>query len=257
MALGRIFQREMQFARDLVQEAGRLAAAYRAGEISAEIKADSSPVTAADRACEELIVDSIAREFPGDGLLGEEGSTKAGKNGRRWIIDPIDGTRDYVRNIPLWAVPIGLEQDGEVVAGAACNPGQNLTVCAAKGLGAWSDDVRLAITDRTDLKQAVLCFNGFNKPGVQPFVDRLLPWAARFGAVRGFGGSLDALLLAQGKADVWIDPNAAPWDLAALKLIAEEAGAKFSSFAGQNSIYDGNGYACVPGLESYVRELFA
>ncbi len=250
------FAREMAFAKQLAQEAGRLASDYLRSGVSSEIKGDSSPVTAADRACEQLIVDSITREFPDDGILGEEGANRPGQSGRKWIIDPIDGTRDYVRGIPLWAVLIGLEQDEEIVAAAACNPGQGLTVCAAKGSGAWSDDVRMAIADRTDPRQAVLCFNGFNKPGTQPFADRLLPWVRRFGAVRGFGGSLDAMLLAQGKGDVWIDPNAAPWDLAALKLIVEEAGAKFGNFAGENSIYGGNCYACVPGLESYVRELF-
>lgn len=250
------FEREMQFAQDLAREAAKLASAYCQAGVSAESKADASPVTAADRACEKLIVHAISQHFPDDGILGEEGANKPSRNGRRWIVDPIDGTRDFVRDIPLWAVLIGLEQDGEMVAGAACNPGQNLTVCAGKGLGAWCGSKRLRVADKALPAEAVLCFNGFNKPGTERLAPKLLGWTRRFGAVRGFGGSLDALLLAQGKADVWIDPNAAPWDLAALKLITEEAGAKFANFAGESSIYGGNGYACVPGLESYVRELF-
>jgi fructose-1,6-bisphosphatase/inositol monophosphatase family enzyme len=101
----------------------------------------------------------------------------------------------------------------------------------------------------------VLAFNGFNKAGVAAMAPRLLPWVQRFWAVRGLGGAVDAMLLAQGQADVWIEPSAQPWDLAALKILIEEAGGRFSSLSGENTIYAGNAYACTPGLESYVQDL--
>ncbi len=249
------FEHEVQVAKRLAQEAGALALRYQRQGVAAELKADESPVTAADRACEKLIVDGIAREFPDDGVLGEEGANRQSRNGRKWIIDPIDGTRDFVRGIPLWAVLIGLEQDEEIVAAAAHSPGQNLLLWAARGSGAWLHDGRLWVSDKSDPSQAVLSFNGFNKVGISRFASRLLPWVGRFWAVRSLGGSVDAMLLAQGKADVWIEPNAAPWDLAPLKLLVEEAGGRFGSFTGENTIYGGNAYACVPGLEPYVREL--
>jgi fructose-1,6-bisphosphatase/inositol monophosphatase family enzyme len=126
---------------------------------------------------------------------------------------------------------------------------------ASKGSGAWLNGERVHVSENSDLRNAVLSFNGFNKLGVDGFSDRLLPWVRRFGAVRGFGGSLDAMLLAAGRADVWIEPNAQPWDLAALKILVEEAGAVFGSFKGANSIYDGNAWACVPGLKPYVDTL--
>ena len=160
-----------------------------------------------------------------------------------------------MRGIPLWAVLIGLEQDGEIVAAAAHSPEQGFLLSAARGVGAWMGNQRLQISDRSAPSQAVLSFNGFNKAGVSNFSDRLLPWVGRFWAVRSLGGAVDAMLLAQGKADVWIEPNAAPWDLAPLKLLVEEAGGRFASFAGESTIYGGNAYACVPGLEPYVREL--
>jgi fructose-1,6-bisphosphatase/inositol monophosphatase family enzyme len=232
-----------------------LALDYQRKGVLAELKLDESPVTAADRACEKLIVEGIAREFPEDGVLGEEGANRPSRNGRKWIVDPIDGTRDFVRGIPLWAVLIGLEQDGEIVAAAAHSPGQGFLLSAARGAGAWSEGRRLQVCDGSDPEQAVLSFNGFNKAGVSSFAGRLLPWVARFWAVRSLGGAVDAMLLAQGKADVWIEPNAAPWDLAPLKLLVEEAGGRFASFTGENTIYGGNAYACVPGLEPYVREL--
>ena len=258
------FESEVEFSRRLAQQAGLVALDYQRAGVATETKTDESPVTAADRACEKLIVDAIARDFPEDGVLGEEGANRESRNGRRWIIDPIDGTRDFVRGIPLWAVLIGLEQDGVLIAGAAYSPGQNLLLSASRGGGAWlnrrpANEVesrRLQVSDQADPSQAVLSFNGFNKAGIAPFADRLLPWVKRFWAVRSLGGSVDAMLLAQGQADVWIEPNAQPWDLAPLKLLVEEAGGLMRSFDGEDTIYAGNAYACVPGLEPYVRSLF-
>ncbi len=231
-----------------------MALAYQRRGITAETKDDESPVTAADRACETLIVERIAREFPEDGVLGEEGTTRESRSGRKWIVDPIDGTRDFVRGIPLWAVLIGFEQNGEVVAGAAHCPGQQLLLSASKGGGTWQDGKRLQVSKMTGPREAVLCFNGFNKQGVNGMAG-ILQWVEPFWAVRGLGGSVDAILVAQGRADVWIEPSAKPWDFAPLKIIVEEAGGRFAAFDGSNSIYKGNGYACTPGLEPYVREL--
>lgn len=249
------YEREVNLARQMAQEAGALALEYQSKGVTAESKPDESPVTAADRACERLIVDSIGRAFPNDGVLGEEGANRESSNGRRWIIDPIDGTRDYVRGIPLWAVLIALEQDGEIVAAAAHSPRQRLLLSASLGGGAWLGETQLRVADTSDPGQAVLSFNGFNKAGICRFSAKLLPWVKRFWAVRSLGGAMDAMLLAQGQADVWIEPNAQPWDLAPLKLLIEEAGGVMRSFEGENTIYAGNAYACVPGLESYVREL--
>jgi histidinol-phosphatase len=250
-----MFQREIELAKLLAQEAGAMALDYQRQGVRAELKSDESPVTAADRACEKLIVERLQVEFPDDGVLGEEGANREGRNGRRWIIDPIDGTRDFVRGIPLWAVLIGLEQEGEIVAGVAHSPRQGLMLWAARGEGAWANGSRLRVSDRSDPAQSVLSFNGFNKIGVNRFAPCLLSWIQRFWAVRSLGGAIDAMLLAQGQTDVWIEPNAAPWDLAPLKLLIEEAGGRFASFEGENTIYGGNAYACVPGLEPYVKEL--
>jgi histidinol phosphatase-like enzyme (inositol monophosphatase family) len=249
------FEHELELAKQLAQEAGALALDYQRRGITAETKSDLSPVTAADRACEKLIVDRLAREFPDDGVLGEEGANRESRSGRKWIVDPIDGTRDFVRGIPLWAVLIGLEQDGQIVVGAAHSPRQGLLLSAAKGEGTWANDSRVHVSTISDPAQAVLAFNGFNKAGVAAMAPRLLPWVQRFWAVRGLGGAVDAMLLAQGQADVWIEPSAQPWDFAALKILIEEAGGRFSSFSGQNTIYAGNAYACTPALESYVQDL--
>ncbi|HEX4748339.1 MAG TPA: inositol monophosphatase [Bryobacteraceae bacterium] len=249
------FEPEIRIARLAAEQAGSLALDYQRKGVAAETKADESPVTAADRACEKLIVEVISREFPDDGFLGEEGASRPGRNGRKWIIDPIDGTKDFVRGIPLWAVLIGLEQDGEIIAAAAYSPGQSLLLHAAKGMGAFANDRPVRVSNQTDLSKSVLSFNGFNKVGIRPFADRIIPWVQQFWAVRCLGGAVDAMLLAQGQADIWVEPNAQPWDLAPLKLLVEEAGGKFADFTGHNTIYGGNAYACTPALESHVREL--
>src|SRR6185312_4784410 len=249
------YEQELALAKALAQEAGRTALEFQRRGVEAEKKADESPVTAADRACEKLIVEGILNAFPEDGTLGEEGANRPGASGRKWIIDPIDGTKDFVRGIPLWAILIGLEDRGEVVAGAAYCPGQNLLLWASKGAGAWSQSGRLHVTDQPDPSHAVLSFNGFNKAGVSHFAPKLLDWVSKFWAVRGMGGAVDAMLLATGRADVWIEPNAQPWDLAPLKILVEEAGGCFGAFDGSNSIYGGNAWACVPGLRDYVGKL--
>lgn len=249
------FEREVNLAKLAAQEAGSLALDYQRRGVAAETKADESPVTAADRACEKLIVEIISREFAEDGVLGEEGASRPGSNGRKWIIDPIDGTKDFVRGIPLWAVLIGLEQDGDLIAAAAYSPGQSLLLHAGKGMGAYANDKPIRVSNQTDPSKSVLSFNGFNKVGVKQFADRVIPWVQQFWAVRSLGGAVDAMLLAQGQADIWIEPNAQPWDLAPLKLLISEAGGKFASFGGRSTIYDGNAYACTPALEPYVLEL--
>ncbi len=187
-------------------------------------------------------------------MLGEEGANKDGGSGRKWIIDPIDGTRDFVRGLPLWAVLIGLEQNGEVIAGAAFCPRQNLLLWAAKGNGAWANGLRISVSDKADPSDAVLCFNGFQKAGMRRFRENLLGWMQGFWAVRSLGGAVDAMMIAQGYADAWIEPTAAPWDLACLKIIIEEAGGRFASLEGQNTIYGGNAYACTPGLEPALQQ---
>jgi histidinol-phosphatase len=252
------FEREVEVAKLLAEEAGALALDYQRRGVTAEEKSDESPVTAADRACEKLIVERLAQEFPEDGILGEEGANREGTSGRRWIIDPIDGTRDFVRGIPLWAVLIGLEQEeGEVVVGAAYCPRQNLLLHANQGGGTWANGTRVQVSKETDFSKAVICFNGLHKGGARQFSPKLLDWLGHSWAVRGLGGAMDAMMVAQGKADIWIEPSASPWDFAALKILIEEAGGFFASFEGKDSIYEGNAFACAPGLRPYVEDLLS
>jgi fructose-1,6-bisphosphatase/inositol monophosphatase family enzyme len=137
------WKRESEFARRIAETAGANARAFRARGISAESKADASPVTVADRDNERLIREAIEREFPDDGILGEEGSSKAGTSGRRWIIDPIDGTRDFVRGNRFWCVLVALEEGDESLVGVAHFPMLGETYWAVRGGGSYMNGERL------------------------------------------------------------------------------------------------------------------
>ncbi len=224
-------------------------------EVVAETKADNSPVTQADRECERLIAGILSETFPGDGVLGEEGARAESRNGRKWIVDPIDGTRDYVRGNPLWANLIALEADGEVVAGVVNLPMLGKLYAASRGGGAYCNNVPIRASAKTSIDESVVCFNRFDKLKSFRNPERMLEWMGRFWSARGLGGAPDAMMVASGLAELWIEPSAATWDFAPLKVILEEAGARYFNFDGGSSIYAGNCIACAPGLESEVRRM--
>jgi len=248
------FERELAFGRDLAKRAGALALHYREGGIGVEIKSDESPVTIADKECEKLIVGAIEGAFPNDGVLGEEGATKDSGNGRKWIVDPIDGTRDFIRGTRAWSVLIGLEEAGEVVAGFAYFPATDELFSAAKGSGAYWNDDRIQVSSISKRSQALLCVNGFSYMRRYPFSEHLLEYLEGCWTVRSMGGCLDAMLVASGRADGWLETQAKPWDLAPLKIIAAEAGAVTFDFSGKDTIYGGNYVICTPGMAEDMKQ---
>ncbi|MBZ5606970.1 MAG: inositol monophosphatase [Acidobacteriia bacterium] len=250
------WSREVAVAVKAAMQAAELALRLQAGVV-AETKKDKSPVTQADRECERLIERLVTEAFPADGFLGEEGALVQSSNGRRWIVDPIDGTRDYVRGDPLWANLIALEADGEVVAGVVNLPLLGRIYTAIRGGGAFCNEDPIRASSKQHIEESVLCFNRFDKLERMPAPDRLVEWMGRFWSLRGLGGAADAMMVAAGEADIWIEPSASTWDFAPLKVILEEAGARYFNFDGGSSIYAGNCIACAPGLEKEVRSFLA
>ncbi len=248
------FDRELEIVRSVAEQAGRLALENQVRGFEAETKADLSPVTTADRANEQLISRLLEEAYPADGLLGEEGTMRESRSGRRWIIDPIDGTRDFVRGIPTWGVLIALEAEGEVVAGACNLAALGELYCAARGAGAFRNGSSIRVSDSKPVDQALICLTAFNNLDGRPFAKRLDSWLAQFWAARSMGGCMDAMCVACGRADAWIEVEAKAWDLAALKIIAEEAGARFFNFDGRSSIYGGNCVIAIPALEAEIRK---
>jgi histidinol phosphatase-like enzyme (inositol monophosphatase family) len=246
--------RELEVALNAAKAMGEVALLHRFAGLKPVMKPDDSPVTAADRECERLIAHTLEEAFPEDGLFGEEGARKESSNGRRWIIDPIDGTRDFIRGLPLWCHMIALERDGEVAVGVVHFPTLSQTYWASRGGGAFRNDSIIHASAICDLSQAVLSLNGLNKLSGQPIGAHVLPWAAQFWSVRSLGGTLDAMLVAAGEAEMWIEAsNLSPWDLAAPQVILEEAGAVFCDFTGERNIYSGHAAACAPALEPELR----
>jgi histidinol phosphatase-like enzyme (inositol monophosphatase family) len=247
------FEKELEVAQRIAEQAGRLALENHARGFESETKPDDSPVTTADRANERLITKLLEKAFPDDGLLGEEGASREGRSGRRWIIDPIDGTRSFMRNIPTWGVMLALEVDGEVVAGACNLPALGEFYSAAAGVGAFCNGTRIHCSPVKTPGQALLCLTGFDHVAKAGWGERLLPWLVQFWSVRSMGGCMDAMCVASGRAEVWISMQAKAWDLAPLKIIGEEAGASFFNLDGKSSIYGGSCVLTVPSLENDVR----
>jgi histidinol phosphatase-like enzyme (inositol monophosphatase family) len=247
------YEKELSVGAEIARKAGELALKIREGNIGIESKSDESPVTIADRACEKLIVEQLRAGFPDDGLLGEEGTAQESVNGRRWIIDPIDGTRDFIRGTRAWSVLIGLEEHGKVVAGHAYFPATNEMFSAAKGQGAFWDGTPIHASNVKAKSDALLCCNGLGFMHRYQFAKDLVNWISGFWTVRSMGGCLDAMLIASGRADAWIEAQAKPWDLAPLKIIAEEAGCVTFDFEGNDTIYGGNFVICVPALADEIR----
>jgi histidinol-phosphatase len=248
------YERELNFAVRLATAAGENALRLRAAGISAETKPDASPVTLADRENERLIREAIEREFPADAILGEEGSSRSGSSGRRWVIDPIDGTRDFVRGNRFWCVLLALEENGESVVGVAHFPALGETYRAARAGGSYLGTERLRASTATSLDACVFSPNGLHLKAARPHLPRVMDLMQRCWAVRSYGGALDACLVASGKAEIWFEPKVEVWDLAALKLILLEAGCEFFALDGTSRVDRGNAIACAPGVCAQVRE---
>jgi fructose-1,6-bisphosphatase/inositol monophosphatase family enzyme len=248
-----LFQHELEVGAEIARRAGDLALRIREGDIHVEIKSDESPVTIADRECEKLIVAELLSAFPDDGLLGEEGAARDSANGRRWIIDPIDGTRDFIRGTGAWSVLIGLEEKGSIVAGFAYFPATRRMYSAARGHGAYRDGTRLIASVIKRRSEALLCVNGLSYMHRYAFAPQLVDWLSGFWTVRSMGGCLDAMLVSSGTADAWLEAQAKPWDLAPLKIIAEEAGCVTFDFTGNDTIYGGNYVIATPDLADELK----
>ena len=222
---------------DAARKAGDLARSYFQGEYVVEFKADQSPVTVADKRAEELIRAEVARHFPADGFLGEEFGDQPGSSGFRWVIDPIDGTKAFIRGIPLWGTLIGLEYQGETIAGAAYAPGLGQMFHALRGDGAYRDGRRIRVTDQADLAASYMSFSGlqyFRRAGHER---AFLDLASATGQQRGWGDFYGFVLVAQGAIDLMLDYGVSPWDVAAVKPIVEEAGGTFTDWAGTPTIW--------------------
>jgi histidinol-phosphatase len=218
---------------------------FRSERLQTWTKPDLTPVTEADRAVEQVLREHLAGERPDDGVLGEEFGAQGG-GAARWIIDPIDGTKNYLRGVPVYATLIALERDGEQAVGVCSAPAMGRRWWAARGGGAFADGRRLRVSRVAELGDAFLCYgslSGWERGRGERFLDLL----RRCWRTRGFGDFWIHLLVAEGAADLAVEPEVSLWDLAAVKVIVEEAGGRFTDLAGVARA-DGGSAVCSNGL---------
>lgn len=220
---------------------------FRAADLRVDRKPDRTPVTDADTAAEHALRELIAAERPGDAVLGEEEGGDLYGAARGWVLDPIDGTKNFSRGLPVWATLVALTVDGVPVVGVASAPALGRRWWGARGLGAWSTDApgaaprRLAVSGVTELSDAYLSTTDLRTFAEQGRLANYLALVDAVWETRAFGDFWQHCLVAEGVLDVAVDAAANPWDLAALMPILAEAGGRLTDLTGSDSYVGGDG----------------
>jgi len=228
---------DLLFALELADLADSISLArFGAAGLRVETKPDRTPVSEADQAVEEALREAIAADRPGESVLGEEGGGDEARDGALWVIDPIDGTRNYVRGIPIWATLIALERDGEVAAAVASAPALGHRWWASRGGGAFADGSAIRVSGVRRIEDATFCYTSARSLAAMGLGDAFLELAARAWVERGFGDFWMHMLVAEGAADVALDAALQRWDVAAVELIVEEAGGRVTDLNGNRHL---------------------
>lgn len=232
---------DLDFALALADDADALSLPrFRAVDLRVETKPDLTPVTDADRAVERALRERITRERPSDTVLGEEEGDEGGDV--RWIVDPIDGTKNFSRGIPVWATLIALERNGVVACGVASAPALGHRWWAARGEGAYRDGERIAVSKIAQLEEATVSFSRSGLHDPRTIELALAAWHAQ-----PFSDFWAHLLVAEGAVDAAVEHVMNPWDNAVLQVVVEEAGGRFSDLAG-GARFDGGSAVSTNGL---------
>ncbi len=246
---------DLAFAIELATEAGASTLEwFQSAALAVEHKGDGSPVTAADLAAERLVRDRLAERHPDDGVVGEEHADTEGTNGRRWVVDPIDGTKAFTKGVPLYATLIALIDEHGPAVGVIHLPALGETVAAGRGLGATLNGRPCRVSDHGSLDGAYAMTSGF---GYWPpaALERVLDRKVVF---RTWGDAYGYALVASGRAEAMVDPLANPWDVAPMAVIIPEAGGRFTTITGDDSVDSwrgGSGIATNGHLHDDLLEL--
>lgn len=243
---------DLQFALEMAELAGKETLKYFGQKtLKVEKKRDKSPVTIADKNTEELIRACLNQKFPNDAILGEEFGDSHSENGRKWVVDPIDGTKSFIHGVPLYGVLIGLEIQGKMELGIVNFPALNQMYYAQKGYGAFKNFSRIQVSEISDISEATLTFTDgkYLTEKVEHPIDQIKLEA---GLIRGWGDCYAHMLVASGQADVVVEPEMNPWDCAAILPIIEEAGGLCFDYDGKTTIY---GKGLISANQSIGKEL--
>ena len=247
---------DLQLALELADAADAITLQhFQSATLAVRTKTDLTPVSEADEAVERMIRDRLSTSRPQDGILGEEYGT-SGAAARRWIIDPIDGTKNYVRGIPVYATLIGLVEGDRVVAGVVSAPAMSRRWWASRGDGAFANGRRMEVSRIGELAEAHLGYDSVAEFDKFDQTDKFLKLTRLCTRSRGFGDFWIHMLVAEGAIEIALEPAVAAWDMAAVQVIVEEAGGRFSDLAG-NARFDGGSALSTNGpLHEQVLELF-
>ncbi|MCJ7725280.1 MAG: histidinol-phosphatase [Acidimicrobiia bacterium] len=234
---------ELRLALELADIADAIALPlFRSRAFTVDTKADTTPVTEADRSAERAIRDRLETDRPHHGVAGEEYGAQ-GPTDARWIIDPIDGTMNFVRGIPVWGALIGLEIEGTMAVGVVSAPAIGHRWWAARGLGAYRNAEPIRASTVSGLADAQLSYNSFAAAEAHGIGPQMADLERRCRRTRGFGDFWSFMLVAEGAVDIAVEPIAALWDLAPLQVIVEEAGGRFTDLQGSATPDGGNALA--------------
>ena len=240
---------DLQLALTLADAADEITMRYFRNQFSVRTKADRTPVTEVDEAVEQMIVDHLWQERPHDGILGEELGARGGA-GRRWIVDPIDATKNFIRGIPVFATLIALENELGVVSA----PALGRRWWAARGHGAFCNGAAIHVSKVHGFAEAQIGYDdvlGFEKHGRG---EQFLTLMRRCGRARGFGDFWTHMLVAEGAIEIAVEPQIAHWDMAAVQVIVEEAGGRFTNLAGEARSDGGSAVSTNGALHAAVLE---
>jgi histidinol-phosphatase len=234
------YAKELELARATALEAGKIQLEGRPAARDIATKADLSPVTLTDRRCEALIRGALLLDFPRDSFLGEEDGAIPGESGRTWIVDPLDGTRPFLRGIPTHSALIALEEDGEPVVGVIHLPALGETYWAAKGSGAFLNGKPIRVSATADLSRAMGSALGYVEKCDLPVARRLLDLMRQWDYGYGFMDNYTYGSIAAGRIDVCVNLLDKAWDCAAAACIVAEAGGAWSDMHGVRSVHNGS-----------------
>jgi len=221
---------------------------FGALDLHIDTKPDLTPVTDADRSVEAAVRETLSAQRPDDAVLGEEFGGTAIFTGRQWVIDPIDGTKNFVRGVPVWATLIALLQDGVPVAGVVSAPALQRRWWAGNGEGAFTSFAgepprRISVSSVADIESASLSFSSLSGWAERGLRDRFIDVTDAVWRVRAYGDFLSYCLLAEGAVDIAAEPEVSLWDLAALDIVVREAGGAFTNLAGAAGPHGGSAVA--------------
>jgi histidinol phosphatase-like enzyme (inositol monophosphatase family) len=233
----------LDFAVEAAREAGEITLRYFRKSFETRLKGKDNFVTQADLEAEEFLRRRIAERFPEDAIIGEEGGESAGASGRRWIVDPIDGTYSFVHGVPFYGVLLGVEVEGEPSVGVINMPALGEVAYAAKGLGCFLNGEPARVSKTASLEDALLLSTDFGACARHGFGAAAEELQRRAAMRRTWGDCYGYVLVATGRADVMLDAAMNVWDCAALLPVVEEAGGIFTDWRGRRTIHGGNAVA--------------